>query len=114
MRAAPLLLVLGLGLLGCGENPAKNDDPCPQGICGAGGGATGSTTGSGACAEAWSCSAWTKSDGDLYSRTCADANKCGTTNAKPPEGPVALPALDMDYYKCKVQPILAWGCSMLQ
>jgi hypothetical protein len=45
-------------------------------------------------------------------RTCADANDCGTTTNKPVEA-AALPALDLDYYKCKVEPILDQKCSQL-
>jgi len=40
-------------------------------------------------------------------------NRCGTTNSKPSEGPVALPNLDMDYYQCNVEPIVDRSCSML-
>jgi hypothetical protein len=39
-------------------------------------------------------------------------NNCGTTANKPSETAV-LPALDLDYYKCKVEPIVDRGCSQL-
>jgi hypothetical protein len=48
-----------------------------------------------------------------FTRTCTDANKCGTTSGKPPEGPIALPNLDLDFYKCKVEPIFDRGCALL-
>jgi hypothetical protein len=43
---------------------------------------------------------------------CTDLNACGTTNAKPVEM-ATLPALDVDYYKCEIEPIMDGSCSML-
>jgi hypothetical protein len=45
-------------------------------------------------------------------RTCTDLNNCGTAANKPSETAV-LPALDLDFYKCNVEPILDRGCAQL-
>jgi len=92
-------------------SPATTENPCPSGICGPGG--PGGDGGAMKCQEMWGCSAWQKGGDGNYTRTCADANKCGTTAQKPSEGPVMLPNLDMDFYKCKVEPILDRGCAMM-
>lgn len=112
-----LLLLAGLLCAACGgEEPVKSD-PCPNGLCGTGSTSSGSGSGSGSsgggCVEAWTCSAWQKGEGGLFSRTCTDTASCGTQATKPQEGPVALPDLDRDYYMCKVEPILDRGCAML-
>jgi hypothetical protein len=111
-------LALMLALAGC-MAPAANEDPCPKGFCrGDGGGgpppdlAGADLTGK-PCTESWSCGPWKSSGNGMYSRTCKDANACGTSASKPDEGPIALPALDLDYYQCKVEPIVDRGCSML-
>jgi hypothetical protein len=115
MRIA-LLACLALAAVGCGADDPEKADPCTSGLCSSGGpggpGSTG-TGGSGTCTEAWSCTPWLKGDGGLYTRKCVDAAQCGTTAQKPPEGPVALPELDLDYFKCKVEPILDRGCAMM-
>jgi hypothetical protein len=49
----------------------------------------------------------------MYTRACTDANNCGTTINKPPVGPLALPSLDVNYYRCKVEPIFDRGCAMM-
>jgi hypothetical protein len=104
-------------LLAIGCQPANNANPCPQGICvggdGGAGGSGGSGGGGGACVEAWTCSPWASAGGGNYTRTCSDQNACGTTASKPSEGPVTLPALDMSFYRCKVEPILDRGCAMM-
>jgi hypothetical protein len=115
-----------VALAGCGQPAQEKQPPCPSGICGtgttggAGGGASGSngagagsSSSGGGCMEAWTCTPWTKGSDGLYSRTCTDANSCGTTATKPPEGPVDLPALDLDYYECKVEPIFDRGCAFM-
>lgn len=89
---------------------ATNPNPCPTGICGNPGGPDGST---GGCQEMWSCSAWMKGADGKYSRSCNDTAKCGTSAQKPAEGPVALPDLDVDFYKCNVEPIFDRGCAMM-
>jgi len=126
-----------LATVTCGtdENSTGGTDPCPQGICatssssaGGSGGTGGSGTSTGGnsssssgpgsgggsgCVEAWICSPWqTNGMDDNGTRTCTDLNNCGTTNGKPVES-AALPALDLDYYKCKVEPIFDRGCAQL-
>lgn len=103
--------------------PAENPNPCPNGICVGGGDAGGGGGGDGgggsvdmagaACTEAWVCGQWMSAGNGMYKRVCTDQNNCGTTGAKPDEGPIPLPALDMDYYKCKVEPIFDRGCAMM-
>lgn len=74
---------------------------------------TTASTGTSGCTEAWVCTSWeTNGAGDAATRTCADAKKCGTTTGKPVET-AALPALDVDYFKCKVEPILDRKCSLI-
>jgi hypothetical protein len=80
--------------------------------------ATAATTGavsssSGGCMAAWTCTPWTKGSDGLYSRTCTDENGCTTAAGKPPEGPIDLPALDLDYYRCKVEPIFDRSCAFM-
>lgn len=70
-------------------------------------------TGGGDCVAAWTCSAWAELPDGLFERSCQDDNGCGGDADRPPEGPVALPALDEAYYRCNVQPIFDWGCAML-
>ena len=121
MRTA-VLLCLTFAAVSCGQgSDPQKDDPCSSGLCTGSGGPSGGPGGpgssgagaSGGCMEAWSCTPWEKGADGLYTRTCSDANMCGTTAQKPPEGPVALPELDLDYYKCKVEPIFDRGCAMM-
>lgn len=80
---------------------------------GTGGGTTGGGTGGGgACAEDWTCGTWSPTDAGTAVRTCIDQNFVGTTVCKPSEGPVALPPLDNNYFRCQVFPVLAVNCSM--
>jgi hypothetical protein len=59
------------------------------------------------------CTPWeTNGTDDTGTRTCTDANNCGSTTNKPAES-AALPALDLDYYKCNVEPIFNRGCAQL-
>lgn len=113
-----------------GENTGGSTSSCPEGvICSGGGsdpiGANGSEGGggpqgangqggAGACVEAWQCTPWVSEPegSDNGVRTCTDANACGTTANKPVEAAV-LPALDVDYYKCAIEPILNRTCSMM-
>jgi hypothetical protein len=37
------------------------------------------------CAESWSCTAWSSCNNSSQTRTCTDANACGTTTSKPAE-----------------------------
>ncbi len=116
-------IVAAIALIAACGDAATKDDPCPRGLCTGpsgddGGGVTGdggTTTGDGggACRESWGCTAWAKNAQGQYTRTCTDAAMCGTTNGKPNEGPLSLPDLDMDFYKCKVEPIVDRGCAFL-
>ncbi len=45
--------------------------------------------GSNSCTESWSCSGWSKTP-DCGTRTCTDANHCGTTVSKPVESAACL------------------------
>jgi len=73
----------------------------------------GGAAGSGACVEAWDCTPWqTNGSDDAGTRTCTDLNGCGTTAQKPIET-VTLPALDENFYRCNVEPIMDLKCSML-
>jgi hypothetical protein len=45
-------------------------------------------------------------------RTCTDANNCGTTVNKPVTS-ATLPALNVNYFECNVEPILDKKCGML-
>jgi hypothetical protein len=115
MRSALVLVAISV-IAGCGQAMEK-PPPCPAGICGTGSGSGGTgpsgSSSSGGCVEAWGCTPWTPIAGGKYTRTCTDADKCGTTADKPPEGPLSLPDLDLDYYKCKVEPIFDRGCAMM-
>lgn len=65
------------------------------------------------CAESWVCTPFaTAGGGNSATRTCTDKNACGTTLLKPAET-ATLPALDVNFYRCNVQPILDHKCSML-
>jgi hypothetical protein len=111
-----ILIAIVVALVGC--HAAENQNPCPRGVCAGGGsgggGSGGGGGGSGGCVESWTCSQWTPdASRTMYTRMCSDANNCGTTANKPPVGPIPLPALDVNYYRCKVEPILDRGCSMM-
>ncbi len=87
-------------------------EECKDRVCGENG--TGNPGNTPSCAESWSCTPWEAPLGsDMATRTCVDTNSAGTTECKPDVGPTKLPALDMDFYKCKVQPIFQRGCSMM-
>lgn len=92
----------------------KKDGGGGDGGAGAdGGGSDGGGAGDGGgCIESWSCTPWAVQNGQA-TRTCVDFAGCGTTVNKPKEGPLPLPALDLPFFQCKVQPILDRGCSML-
>jgi hypothetical protein len=124
-RGVYALLALGalgasLAMITCSsEDTNATGDPCPNGICGGGGntgpatgpGGTGGSSGSSSCAEAWLCTPWqTNGADDNGTRTCTDINNCGTINNKPAESAM-LPKLDLDYYKCNVEPIFNRGCA---
>ncbi len=103
-RALPLVV-----LAGCFDPTVPGE--CPDHVCNGQAGPDGGTAG---CRESWMCSSWEAPPGsDLATRTCTDNNNIGTTVCKPSEGPVQLPSLDLDYFKCNVQPILQRDCAMM-
>src|SRR6185503_2993182 len=80
--------------------------------CGGGGGGGGDDVPS--CPEAWQCTSWEAPPGsDQATPTCVDLNNAGSTECKPATGPVTLPALDLELYKCEVHPIFQRGCAMM-
>jgi hypothetical protein len=98
-------------------------EPCPQGICGSGGGSSGPGSGGGGPGSGgagggpvtcgWFCTPWdTEGNGDSATRTCVDVDGCADPDAKPPEA-ATLPALDEDYYRCNIEPILDRLCAHL-
>lgn len=105
------------------ESASGTTDPCPNGICGSGasgpggggvgaGGPGSGGSGGGANTCGWVCSPWdTQGNGDAATRTCLDVNGCAE-GAKPIES-VTLPALDENYYRCNVEPILDRLCAQL-
>jgi hypothetical protein len=106
-RVAPAVALLAL--TGCFDptTPAE----CEDRICGRD---AAPRIDASTCRENWVCSSWEAPLGsDQATRTCVDQNAVGTTECKPAEGPVALPALDLNYYKCRVSPIIQRGCSMM-
>ena len=125
MRLALSLLLASFAIAGCGQPAAKPPGGCPAGICGAGGsgpssgsgpsgsGPSTSASSGGGCVASWTCTPWQKGPSSQFTRACTDGSNCGTTTGKPAEGPVALPDLDLDYYKCKVEPIFDRGCAMI-
>ena len=99
----------------CISEDATNANPCPGGVCGPGSGpgSSGNGVGGGGCVEHWLCSPWdTQGQGNTATRTCIEDNNCGTTANKPVEQ-ADLPALDENYYRCNVEPILDKGCALL-
>jgi len=106
---------LSLGVLGTSLalTTCSSNDPTTGGSAsGAGGSGSGASGSSGPCAEAWLCTPWETNGMDNNgTRTCTDTNKCGTTAQKPVESAM-LPALDIEYYKCKIEPIFDRGCAM--
>ena len=80
---------------------------------GVGGGATGGGAAGGTgCTPSWMCGNW-EPDAGIATRSCLDMNTCGTASGKPTEGPVPLPSLDLNFYKCRVQPIVDLTCAMI-
>jgi hypothetical protein len=125
MRSSRIIVFLA-ALAGCNGAAETHQQQCHDGICGPGSSGAGagssnsassgsptSSSSSGGCTEVWQCTPWAKQADGSYTRVCTDADGCGTTANKPPEGPVMLPDLDLDYYKCKVEPIFDRSCSML-
>ncbi|MEZ4445583.1 MAG: hypothetical protein R3B72_41290 [Polyangiaceae bacterium] len=130
LGAAILGATIGL-LASCGGDSqgSGGGDACPEGVvCGPGTGtgtatgtgtgtATGTGTGTGTQTgnEAWLCSPWERAEGassDDATRTCIDLNASGSEDYKPVEA-VTLPALDENYYRCNVEPILDRTCAQM-
>jgi hypothetical protein len=81
---------------------------CPDHVCGNGGADAGSS-----CPENWVCGPWSAPAGsDQATRTCVDQNNAGTTKCMPATT-ATLPALDLDFYKCRVHPIFQRGCGQM-
>ena len=103
-----------------------------QGICNGGGtcvagmttscGAPGCNAGGTACnmvacTESWLCTPWDTGvqpagQSNAATRTCTDINSCGTTINKPVTT-ASLPTLNVNYFECKVEPVLDKKCGML-
>lgn len=49
------------------------------------------------CTESWSCSAWSACVSSSQSRTCTDANACGTTTTKPAEAQSCIMPLSVKF-----------------
>lgn len=82
--------------------------------CGSSGGGDTTDANTSSCREAWSCTSWEAPMGsDMATRTCVDTNEIGTTECKPSEGPMALPQLDLEMYKCDIHPIIQRGCGQM-
>ena len=64
------------------------------------------------CVQDWLCTAWSVVCGDDATRTCTDANGCGSDWGRPAETQ-PLAALDESFYRCRVQPIFDRSCSQL-
>lgn len=70
------------------------------------------------CTPAWICTPWDTGSGTASAasnpaqRTCTDKNNCGCTTGVPAASAM-LPALDVNYFECKVEPILDRKCGML-
>jgi hypothetical protein len=116
-----------VALAGCaGDTGGADMDDCPNGICVAKGDMAmarppdfagvdlfGADLSGSSCTEQWKCTPWdTGGNGNAATRTCTDSAGCGTTNNKPPVT-ATLPALDLNYYKCNVEPIFDTKCSMM-
>lgn len=108
--AALLLAALTHGVA-CGNKGSTSTGT--GGSAGSGGSGTTTSSTTGPCDEAWVCSPWeTDGSSDAATRVCTDANACGTMDDRPFET-VTLPALDLEYFKCTIEPILDKKCSML-
>ena len=109
-RAYLAALAITGALAGCFDPVTPAD--CPDHVCGAAG-AGGTVDGGTSCRENWQCTPWQAPPGsNEATRTCTDLNNTGTTDCKPATA-ATLPALDLDYYKCRVHPIFQRGCGMM-
>ena len=100
---------LGAGGAGTDDSVSTGTGPATTGS----GATTGTSSTGGNCGgEAWVCTSWQTSGGNDATRVCTDTANIGTTNCKPPEV-ATLPALDLNYYKCNVEPVVDHKCSQL-
>jgi hypothetical protein len=63
------------------------------------------------CVPAWECTAWQTTDcntSDAATRSCVDRNGCA--GAAPPPTTTTLHRLDKHFFRCRVQPVLDYGC----
>jgi hypothetical protein len=81
------------------------------GVSGTGGGVSGTGGGTGGCMEDWQCGAWMTGASGSASRSCIDVNACGTTAHQPVTSVSSLPALDVNFFKCRVEPVLDRSCA---
>ena len=103
LRRRAVVLVLA----GCFAPSVPQD--CPDHVCGG----TGGVDAANGCKENWVCTPWQAPPGsDQATRTCVDQNNAGTTDCMPATS-ATLPALDLDYYKCRVHPIFQRGCGQM-
>ncbi len=92
----PILLA---AMVGCGGNTSIAND-CPNAVCSAGTLGTGGGTQSGNAAG--------RAGGGMAGGGTAGSGMAGSGAAGSSPG-----ALDLEYFKCRVEPILDRGCSML-
>lgn len=65
------------------------------------------------CIPNWECTAWEAPCGsDMAMRECTDANACGSDLGRPALTQM-LPALDENFFRCRVQPVFDLACSQL-
>jgi hypothetical protein len=101
----------------CGDVTSSGAGAAGSAGTGAGAGSSGTGNGTGTatggCVEAWECSPWeTNGTNDDGYRTCVDKNACGTEMTKPVVA-ATLPPLDIELYKCEIEPIWDRSCSMM-
>lgn len=79
----------------CSPEIGETCSSCPQdcGTCTSTGGYTPTGGGGLTCTPDWTCTEWSEcSSAGLQTRTCTDANNCGTTANKPAETEICTPA----------------------
>jgi hypothetical protein len=107
LRGRRRAALLACALSGCFA--ASSTEECPDHVCG---GTVGADAGP-ACNENWVCTSWDAPIGsDQATRSCTDMNNIGTTDCMPATS-ATLPALDMEFFKCRVSPIFQRGCGQM-
>ena len=56
------------------------------------------------CQESWSCTAWSACSGGTQTRTCTDANSCGTTTSKPIESQSCIVSSNVQFRGTSTHP----------